>query len=543
MSAHLGFSPRSDIGDRTVYLMALAAAAITLAFAVTTNQVWEDYYITFRISRNLVEGHGLVYQVGERVHAFTSPLGVLLPALGLWITGSDAGALLFFRVLGAAALAGAAVLVAVHGRDHGWNRSSLWFVFILGILNTKTVAFAANGKETGLLVYFAVLAWRELTRPAGPCWPALALGYGGLMWTRPDACILATAMTAGWWIFGVHSIEINARRVWWRKVGAALIAGGVLYAPWFLWAWHYYGSPVPQTIVAKAGMMPEGLSLFRIVLAPLRCLMEDTGLDGVFAPAYCFAQNWPRDLISALRLLARLSAFLWIIPSLPRPVRAASLAVLTGGVYFHQINPYPWYCAPWTLLASVALAGASETLCTRLSGSIRTVGFITVRMVAAVSLGLLFAVTYSSRIQQHYIEDEGRHQIGLWLHAHATSGDTVFLESLGYIGYFSQLKMLDVPGLSAPEVSRLIRSGRRDYASLIGALRPSWVVIRPHEYFGHHLNENGGLRDYVLVHHWNVRPALDAISFLPSRGLLEFDAEYLVFKRQDPKSSPLASPT
>jgi hypothetical protein len=536
MSAHIGFSPRSDTGDRTVYLMALAAAAMALAFAVVTNQVWEDYYITFRISRNLIEGHGLVYQVGERVHTFTSPLGVLLPALGFWSTGSDAGALLFFRVLSAAAMAGAAVLVAAHGRDHGWKRSSLWFVFILGILNTKTVAFAANGMETGLLLLFTALTWRELTRPAGPCWPALALGYGGLMWTRPDACVLAAAMTAGWWIFGVYSIEINARRVWWRKVGTALIAGGLLYAPWFLWAWHYFGSPVPQTIVAKAGIMPEGLSLSRIVFAPLRCLVENTMLDGVFAPAY-FVLNWPHDLISAFRLLARLSAFLWIVPALPRPVRAASLTVLIGGVYFYQILPYPWYYAPWTLLASIVLACAGETMCNRWTGMARTAGFITVSLVAAGSLGLLVAVTYSSRIQQHYIEDEGRRRIGLWLREHAKSGDTVFLESLGYIGYFSQLKMLDVPGLSAPEVSRLMRAGHRDYASLIETLQPAWVVIRPKEYFDHHLNENGGLRDYVLIRQWNVRPMLEAFSFLPSRGWLEFDAEYLVFHRRNLKPS------
>ncbi len=544
MSAHIGFPPRSATGDRTVCVMALAAMAIVLAFAVTTNQVWEDYYITFRISRNLVEGHGLVYQVGERVHAFTSPLGVLLPALGLWLTGSDARALLFFRVLSAAALAGAAIFVALHGRDHGWKQGSLWLAFILGILNSKTVAFAANGMETGLLVFFTALTWRELTRPAGPCWPALALGYGGLMWTRPDACVLAAAMTAAWWLFGVRSIEINARRVWWRKVGAALVAGGLLYAPWFFWATYYYGSPVPQTVVAKAGIIPEGLSLLSVLLAPLRCLVEGMELGGVFAPPYFdFVPNWPRDVINVFLLFGRLSAFLWIVPTLPRLVRAASLAVLIGGVYLHQIMPYPWYYAPWTLLASLVLAAAVDTVCLRWTGRIRAAGFMAAGLLAAGSLGLLIAVTCTARLQQHYVEDGGRRQIGLWLREHATSGNTVFLESLGYIGYFSQLKMLDVPGLSAPEVSRLIRSGQGGYASIVEALRPSWVVIRPREYFGQHLNENGGLRDYVLVKYWNVRPKLDAISFLPSRGSLEFDAEYLVFKRRDPKPSPLAPPS
>ena len=42
MSALPGLLPRSETGDRTVYLMALAAAAIALAFAVVTNEVWDD---------------------------------------------------------------------------------------------------------------------------------------------------------------------------------------------------------------------------------------------------------------------------------------------------------------------------------------------------------------------------------------------------------------------------------------------------------------------------------------------------------------------
>lgn len=42
-----------------------------------TDHVWEDYFITYRASKNLAEGNGLTYTVGERVHSFTSPLGVL----------------------------------------------------------------------------------------------------------------------------------------------------------------------------------------------------------------------------------------------------------------------------------------------------------------------------------------------------------------------------------------------------------------------------------------------------------------------------------
>ena len=88
--------------------------AVPLLFAALTNHAWEDYYITLRASRNLVDGHGLVFQPGERVHTFTSPLGVLVPAFFTWVVGSghEAAALWLFRGLSAGLLGAAAWLAS-----------------------------------------------------------------------------------------------------------------------------------------------------------------------------------------------------------------------------------------------------------------------------------------------------------------------------------------------------------------------------------------------------------------------------------------------
>src|SRR5437868_3644445 len=90
--------PQSRAGMATFIL---AAALVPLAYAWYTNHIWEDFFITFRHSQNLCEGHGLVYQPGERVHGFTSPLGTLVPAFCHTFTGqvSYLRALWLFRVL------------------------------------------------------------------------------------------------------------------------------------------------------------------------------------------------------------------------------------------------------------------------------------------------------------------------------------------------------------------------------------------------------------------------------------------------------------
>src|SRR3954470_3749188 len=98
---------------RTPWPLIAAAFALPLLFAVITNHAWEDYFITLRASRNLVEGNGLVFNPGERLHTFTSPLGVLIPALCTWIAGPgrELLALWLFRVFNAALLAVCATVV------------------------------------------------------------------------------------------------------------------------------------------------------------------------------------------------------------------------------------------------------------------------------------------------------------------------------------------------------------------------------------------------------------------------------------------------
>src|SRR5262245_35931632 len=108
---------RSPLLNRTtaVVLFLVAACAVPLCYALYTNHIWEDYFITFRHSRNLVEGKGLLYNPPDRVHGFTSPLGVLVPAGCYLVTGADPERYLpglwIFRVLCILAFAGGGLLL------------------------------------------------------------------------------------------------------------------------------------------------------------------------------------------------------------------------------------------------------------------------------------------------------------------------------------------------------------------------------------------------------------------------------------------------
>ena len=107
---------------RPVLIIALGAATVCIAFALFTQHCWEDYYITFRISRNLVEGKGLVSGGRARARLYLAgrrPVAGAFPELAGG--QSDAAALWIFRLLSIAAFAGAAVLLWQITRTLGWT--------------------------------------------------------------------------------------------------------------------------------------------------------------------------------------------------------------------------------------------------------------------------------------------------------------------------------------------------------------------------------------------------------------------------------------
>ena len=120
---------------------------IAMSFALYTNHTWEDYYITYRPSKNLATGHGLVFVPGERVHTFTSPFNVLVPAIFSMITGntSDTLVLWLYRIVCSFGLSAAAVFFFRIARHNSFM--TLPLIVLLGMFATdgKIVDFTING--------------------------------------------------------------------------------------------------------------------------------------------------------------------------------------------------------------------------------------------------------------------------------------------------------------------------------------------------------------------------------------------------------------
>ena len=514
----------------------LAAALVALAFAAITGHAWEDYFITFRASLNLATGHGLVYQPGERVHTFTSPLGTLLPALFALGGGEDVAgrALWGLRLVSAAALGGALWLAVRAFQRDGLTPLALTAASVAWILDPKTVDFSMNGMETALVVFFVTYTWQAFSAGAR-LWPC-ALACAGLQWTRPDGCVYFAAL-AGSWLF----LEASTAGFSWRARLVHLLrvvaVGAALYLPWFLFVWIYYGSPVPHTILAKMGTTTPRELATLLALYPWRLLFGHTALHDLFLPAYHLFGGWPEELRWGSRLLVLGAAVTWIGPRVAPAGRLASLAFFLGGFYVTYLPPFPWYYPGWQALALLAwgyLLHAVWRMHPRpawMAALLRSATRIAAVALVLTQAGLFACVTWQMRAQQSLIENQHRREIGRWLHQNANARDTVFLESLGYIGYYSELKMLDYPGLAAPEVVAARRAGHRKWAGIIQQLQPDWIVVRPGEAKQIFIDGPALRARYHFLRAFDVRPAIDAFTLLPGRGYLEYDATFLVYRR------------
>lgn len=531
------------------------ACAIALTFALFTGHAWEDYYITFRSSRHLATGDGLVFNVGERLHTFTSPLGVLLPALAslLTLNASDAAALWLFRLMSIAAFAGAVTLLVATARRQRYAGLAVAGLAAWAATDTKMVDFSINGMETGFLLLFAAYALWALLGETPRRARHLGFAWGGMMWTRPDAFIPIAALAAGWWLFNRRRDTGVSRMELLRLFLRAGLVAALVYGPWLLFAWGYFGSPIPHTIVAKAtaaGPRSMSILMHHFFEVLLRACRETGPLEGLFTPAYLLFGGWPVGLVQAARWTAIGTALLWLLPWLRTETRATSLTVLVMSIYLAYFPPFcfPWYLCLPAMLAMWAFAGAVTDL---LEGAktwrwpvvvsgLRSVAAVMVLTVTGGAIWLTVEGARQLRAQQAIIEDGTRRAIGEWLRTAAAPGDTVLLEPLGYIGYFSGLRTFDLPGLSSREVVAVIREQGFDWGHVAAALHPVWMVLRPNEAEAIRATHPDVLARYEIVRAYDARERIAALP-IHGRGYLAFDARFTVFHRRPPGPTTPAS--
>ncbi|HVP14617.1 MAG TPA: hypothetical protein VMS88_03675 [Terriglobales bacterium] len=399
----------------------------------------EDAYITFRYARDFASGFGLVYNPGERVFGFSSPPWTLWSAAGyallrnplLWTRATSLVAdLLTLLLVGR-------MLERHADREAGGPSPAAIFGYFFAVWPYFGVV-SASGMEMSAMLALIALTAALATRGS----PIAGVALGVLALWRPEGLAAAAVLGLG----------ARPRARW---IALAIAAAGIGALTW------YFGSPVPQSMTAKAALYGTpgpwaGRFWWNWVLPVIDTKAQIEG--GLLLP---FAVLTGPALVAAVGPLwrRRRSALAFFV---------AACLVIWAGYALLGVAYFYWYLlVPLGGVAALAASGLPRLVRSRL-----------VYAAAAVLVLSCWSVGYTLYVGRAQNEYNGFAQTARLLRASARPGSKVLLEPIGMVGYDCPLAVVDETGLVSPAVARRRLQGAGWYTDTEAAERPDWIVIR-----------------------------------------------------------------
>lgn len=493
-------------GSRLNILLFLCVLTFVIT-ATSPPQVTDDAYITYRYVQNIAGGEGFVYNRGERVLGTTTPLyTLLLAALTYALPRSDVIQL----SLVVNAMSDALCTVILFELAF-WITRSKWHSLIIALLFALfpyRVAIARSGMETPFFVLMTLTSIYVYILER-PCLSTAVAGLATL--TRPEGGLLILLVLV--------LLLISRKRPPYKESVVVLS----LLLPWLLFSTWYFGSPVPNSVIAKARAY---VMISRLEFVPI--MVRFWG-----GAPFCGSQTIPRfvySLINGIFLISLYVLVLW------RACKKRSRDSLFWGypvlfvLAFTCANPFvmPWYLAPLLPFWLVGLGKGITTLANMIvKGDYNPKRPLLVAAILwATQIPALDIISKVQPFGDITLREDLYKALAIELKEQISSGCVVAASEIGAFGYYSSAYILDTVGLVSPQAISYNPAPRSPstlpYAiptELILDRRPEFVVSL--EIFARDtlLRSSEFSEEYALVRRIDT-------SALGSNGLL-------VFRRRD----------
>lgn len=367
----------------------------------------DDAFITLRLANNLVHGLGWDYNPGAPSDIATSPFYViyLIPFLFAFKNGHIA--LLMAYGVGLFIIT---TILYVALREKG--RSTAFVVAISSLMPPFLIQ--SVGMETA--IYLAVIllaAFFFNRRDYG--WSGLFSGLAAL--SRPEGILILLVLTAFY--------SLRERKVPWKL----FVTGGLVIAPWLFFSYWDFGSIVSHTAQVKATQdqiqflaRESWIAGFynsithQIILIPLF-------LMGVF---YALEDYKSGDVFLSVVLIF-------------------CIMQVIGYALLHAPAGYFWYYVPGDfVIYTLASYGAS-----RLLSRLAKHNFNSWLLVGGIFFASLMYWQFKISKDGYPLFRDSRDYISaaVWLHNNAANNDYLAADEIGYVGYYSGLRIRDMMGL------------------------------------------------------------------------------------------------
>ena len=242
----MSLEPRVRTLQTVVWIVVGLALLYAAWRAISLAWVGDDAFISFRYARNLVDGHGLVYNVGETVEGYTNFLWTMLIAAGMLIGLEPVG---LSQALGIVSyLATALILVFLSWKLwRNWNTPGMAVVPLAALavlVQRDSHVYATSGLETAATTALVTLGFYLLVLGRRPrAFLGAGLTLVAAVMSRPDAAIF--------YVMGLVFVAA-AQKPRLPSLAAYLAPLLIIYVPYWVWRFTYYGYPFPNTYYAKS---------------------------------------------------------------------------------------------------------------------------------------------------------------------------------------------------------------------------------------------------------------------------------------------------
>lgn len=458
--------------------LGLSSLLLIVSFSGVIWPSWlsDDAFISFRYAQNLAQGHGLVYNVGERVEGYTNFLWTIIAA-GVIRLGGD---IVLWSYVSGVALGLAIVLLvyALAARliGPGWGLAA---ALVAGSSQSLLIYTARGaGLETGLFALLALAGSGLYLFAAGR--PARLAAAGALMalaaLTRPEGVLVFGVTLGHLAVLGGRS-QVPAARSRPLPPAACLLsllgAFLLIFLPYYLWRLGYYGDPLPNTFYAKTGGGIYQIVRGLIYAGEFALTLGGPLLLVIVAP-------WLRGWRAALRS--------WRGYLLGMVLIYSAYIVAVGGDHFRGerffVPVLPWL--------AILLADGLAAFVPARPGRLLRAG-----LAMLLALGGAAALARSALVDQTIAGvDESLwvwREIGWWVADNAPPDASLAAMGAGAVAYYSQHPVIDLLGLTEKHIARISVADmgrgtagheKRDPAYVLAERRPTYIPQIWDDYFG-----------------------------------------------------------
>ncbi len=218
--------------------------AILIFTVIITLLAWQsdDSYHAYIMAKNLVDGNGFVYNIGQRATASTCPLFTLVVAAGYFVIRDMFFVSLLINIIFST------LAFAILIRKFCRTKRQIIFATVVIAGSVSFISYTTSGLENSMLFFLgACLVDRFLGREKYDSKDlfVIAILMSLIAMTRSDAVLIFVPMA----LFAY----LAARSVSFGKAVGIGIAGLMPFVLWELFSTFYFGFPFPNTAYVKLG--------------------------------------------------------------------------------------------------------------------------------------------------------------------------------------------------------------------------------------------------------------------------------------------------